>query len=121
MVAKGASATFPLCAVAMEMAEQLEARQARLSLAWAPRHLNEEADAITIAEYDAFDEARRAPVDVRKLPWKCLPAMLAEGEAFHRKMLEEKAQKKLRHQSDGKRRRKRPKGDPTRLKWRDPW
>ena len=119
VVAKGASTSFPLCAVAMELASQLEARSATLSLEWAPRYLNKVADALTNGNFAGFDPGRRRHVDFAGLPWLYLPSLLSEGQAFYAETAKARAERKGARNAPGAR--NRPRGDSTRLRFREPW
>ena len=119
VVAKGATTSFPLCAVAMELASQLEARSATLALEWAPRYLNQEADALTNGDFIGFDPARRLRVDFASLPWLYLPDLLKEGQAFYAENARVKAARKGSAVTPAVR--KRPKGHSSRLRFREPW
>ena len=119
VVAKGASTSFPLCAVAMELASQLEARSATLSLEWAPRYLNREADALTNGNFTGFDPERRLHVDFAGLPWLYLPSLLTEGQAFYAENAKARAEKKGSKGTAGAR--KRPRGHSSQLRFREPW
>ena len=46
-----ATTKFPLVCLAMELALQMRSRSTRLAVQWAPRELNEEADALTNLEF----------------------------------------------------------------------
>ena len=63
VVAKLMTAKCPLCAILLELAGQLEARQSWLKLEWPPRQQNEEADALTNKNFDQLDPALRIPLD----------------------------------------------------------
>ena len=82
VVARGASTSFPLCVVAMELAAQLEARASTLSLSWAPRYMNDEADALTNGRFEGFCPGKRISVTMESLPWLRLPELLREGQEF---------------------------------------
>ena len=119
VVARGATTSFPLCAVAMELASQLEARSATLSLEWAPRYLNEEADAFTNGDFSGFDPAKRLSVDFASLPWLHLPELLKEGQAYYAETAKAKVARKGSTIAPATR--KRPKGHESRLRFREPW
>lgn len=54
---------YPLRIVLMESAAQLQRAGLLLSVAWRPREVNEEADALTNSNFGAFDPARRRQVE----------------------------------------------------------
>ena len=60
---KLSSVSFPLCAVAMELAAVSEKLSLDLSLKWCPREMNDEADALSNADTSGFDPALRIEVD----------------------------------------------------------
>ena len=79
--------------------------------------MNEEADDLTNSKFEGFSEELRVPICIEKLPWLHLPRLASEGMAFYDEM---KAAKLVKLEASA-RARKRPKGDPSRLKWKDPW
>ena len=54
-----------------------------LSLRWAPREQNEEADALTNEDFTAFDPGRRVVVDLQKIQWLVLNDMMAVSENLY--------------------------------------
>ena len=92
-----------------------------MALAWTPRYLNEEADALTNAHWEGFDPSLRIHTELHSLPWLHLPRLTNEGFRFFAAMKAAKAEEKLAPPSFVERQRKRPKGDPSRLTWREPW
>ena len=84
VLAKGASGAFPLCLVTMELAVQLEARGAPLEAEWAPRTVNEEADALTNGDTSGFSDALRVDVYVSALDFKVLPRLQDEAASTTR-------------------------------------
>ena len=119
VVAKGASTSFPLCAVAMELAAQLEARSATLNLEWAPRYMNEEADALTNGDFSGFDPKLRRSVNWERLPWLHLPDLMQRGAAFYAEMKEARAARRISDAVGPTR--KRPRGHASRLRFKEPW
>ena len=92
----------------------------------------EPAEGLAVSAPDAHGYEFQSPVEIEMLekeeaiskhafemlvPWLHLPRISAEGIDFYDEM---KAAKLLRPES-AVRARKRPKGDPSRLKWKDPW
>ncbi len=61
---KLSSSSFPLSIVIMELAAQLESRNARLDLHWIPRESNVEADRLSNGDSSGFDPRHRVDVDV---------------------------------------------------------
>ena len=119
VVRRGMTTSFPLCCVVMELAAQLEARDAELILEWAPRDLNAEADALADGRADGFDPALRAEARMEDLPWMLLPALVKAGADFHRNQKE--LQRAERGPAEtGQRTSKRQKAGPK-LRDRDPW
>ncbi len=84
------SCKFPLCLLIMELASQLESKGARLSMTWAPRELNSEADALADGDYTGFDAARRIHFDLKTAEWIVLDRLLRVGLEFetHRRQLQ---------------------------------
>ena len=76
--------TFPLCAIAMELSAQLEARGAELFLEWIPRGSNKEADALADGRFEGFDEKLRVQAEVSKVRWLVLDDLLRAGAAFQK-------------------------------------
>jgi len=112
-----ASSKFPLCAVAMELAAQLERLGLTLDLGWAPREWNFEADALTNGDFSGFAADLRIAIDLPEVRWEVLPAMLAAGAAYFNEV---KHVKETRAQSGAAApRRKRRREEALRV--RDPW
>ena len=99
VAAKLSSTSFPLCAVAMELAAQLEKRQLRLSLECSPREVNHEAADLTNGLCGAFDPSLRIEVDLKSLPWCFLLQVLQEGQEFYAK---EKTLRKRAHEEESR-------------------
>jgi hypothetical protein len=68
VVARGMSTAYPLCCVAMELAAQLEQRGLDLTLEWAPRDRNVEADSLADGRFEGFSPGRRVGSRVEDLP-----------------------------------------------------
>ena len=47
-----------------------------LNLGWTPRDQNEEADALTNADYSIFDPTNRVGLVIEEVPWLILPRMM---------------------------------------------
>ena len=122
IIARMMTTKFPLCAVLMELTEQLAARDSWLKLSWVPRQQNEEADALTNACFDGFDPGRRVVIDPSTIEWKIMGEMMKAGggmvEELERLRLEKRAVKL--HMKEVKRKRKR-RLDMTSLGKREPW
>ena len=72
---------FPLSAVLMELAcwvPEISGGEG-LSLLWVPRLQNVEADALSNEHFDGFKPSNRVRVDLKEIPWKVLPKMIAYG------------------------------------------
>ena len=86
------SPRHPLCAVVMELSEEVRRRRILPAVRWLPLELNEEADALSRGVVDGFSPGRRIVVDFEKLPWHLLPGALkwskevAFGVEEHKKM-----------------------------------
>ena len=113
VVDRGMSTAYPLCCVVMELAAQLERRRLDLSLEWAPREKNAEADALADGRTEGFSPSRRVEINLRDPPWLVLSGLLRTGEAFY------SAAKKRAQPSAPSETRKRLAGD--RLRDREPW
>ena len=96
------STKFPLCVVAMELSAQLEDLKPSLSLEWAPREVNQEADDLTNEKFEAFSDRLRVPVVLKDLPWIYLPTALEQGMEFYGQKT--KAQARSTTDRKGKRR-----------------
>ena len=112
------STKFPLCLVVMELAAQAEARRLRIELEWAPRDLNEEADALTNSDASAFNPDLRVDMRLDKLKWLVMPELMEAGMDFDREKRELMAS---RAAEDPGRRRLRKRRREDALKVRDPW
>ncbi len=108
------SSRYPLCAVVMEIATQLELRGARLELSWAPRELNTEADALSNGVTSGFDDSLRIEVNLGTTPWIILNRILDAGQEFEKMRL---AAKEFRH--GGSKKHAQHKRAP--LRETDPW
>jgi hypothetical protein len=71
----------PLCLVFMELSLQLRARNLSLELAWVPRALNVQADALTNFEDGDFDTGKQVHIDFSKLEFIIPPEALAKASA----------------------------------------
>jgi len=87
-----ASGKFPLCAVTMELAAQLEAQGLVLDLGWAPREWNSEADALTNGDFSGFAANHRVPIDLNTVQWEVLPRMIETGGRFYAEVQQLKAE-----------------------------
>ena len=116
VVSRGLTTAFPLCAVAMELAAQLEARGAELFLDWIPRDANREADALADGRGEGFDPALRVSTDLRDVRWLVLNDLLDAGARFFREAAASTGSGKSSGRGGGVAGRKRKK-----LKERDPW
>ena len=119
VVSRGLTTAFPLCAVAVELSAQLEARGAELFLEWIPRDANREADRLADGRWEGFDERHRVHVDLQAVGWLVLPELLVAGQKFYAARRYENWARKKRTSGVGSsrvaRRRK------VSLKERDPW
>ena len=84
VVSRGLTTTFPLCAVAMELAAQLEDRKAELFLEWVPRDTNTEADRLADGDSTGFDPALQVKASIGQVRWKVLDRLMEAGLAFQR-------------------------------------
>ena len=93
VVTRGLTTAFPLCAVAMELAAQLERRRAELFLEWVPRDQNGEADRLADGCSTGFAESRRAHLELDQISWLVLPELLRTGQDFYDRVVREKKRK----------------------------
>ena len=115
--------TFPLCAVLMELTEQLDLRDDWLRVSWTPRDQNAEADALTNGHFHQFDPVNRIDLRPEDMSWVLLDEMLKAGGAMTEELLALKAQKralKLRSK-ELKKQLKKKKLPSDSLKVREPW
>ena len=111
------STKFPLYLVLMELSEQLRRRQILLHVAWRPQDENEEADALTNENFEAFTLSKRVPVEWAKIGFLVLPKLTAMAEE-HFEVLAN-ARKESRKRPRPAAAPARPRG--KRLRDRDPW
>ena len=118
VVTRGLTTAPPLCAVAMELAAQLEARNAELLLEWVPREQNAEADMLADGRSAGFSENDRVQASLKQIRWLVLDRLLEAGAAFHREA------ERFKQRVPGgtvKRRGRLGLGGAKRLKDREPW
>ena len=108
---------FPLCAVTMELAAQLEARGAELFLDWIPWGSNWEADRLADGDWSGFDESLRVHAELGEVRWLVLSELLDAGQRFLQAAKIERGRQKRASQTAG------PVGGRRRqkLKEREPW
>ena len=106
---------FPLACFLMELALQLQSREADLELFWLPRLQNKEADALTNQCYSAFDPAKRCRFDVARFEGIVLNQVLSAGQELYEEISQTRAGREpLAHQRSKYRR-------TDGLKHADPW
>ncbi len=76
---------FPLCAVVMELAAQMERHNLRVSIDWAPREWNAEADDLSNNLTAAFDPIHRINLDLNSVPWIVLTDLMRDGSEYERR------------------------------------
>ena len=111
----------------MELALQMRARSTRLSVQWAPRDLNEEADALTNLDFKGFTPELRIPVDLATVQYQGLRESLRDGKGFYAEV--SSARQAAKSGSAGGRAARgrggsasgRGRGKPVSLRERDPW
>ena len=86
----------------------------RLSVSWAPRDVNQEADDLSNGKFDGFDPALRVPLDLATITWELLPQLLRDGEVFYTELALVRAA-----QPQGNASKKQKKEEALRV--RDPW
>ena len=90
-VTKLMSSKFPLVVILAEVAAQLRQRSMALSLGWAPRDQNEEADALTNGDFSQFSPSNRVNVVVGEVKWLILPKMLQIASDIYEDVTRRKA------------------------------
>ena len=98
----------------MELAERMAKHNTRLSVSWAPRDVNQEADDLSNGNFDGFDPALRVPLDLATVKWEILPQVLRDGAAFYDELAVVRAAQPKGHAA------KRQKKEEA-LRVRDPW
>ena len=86
--------SFPLNVILMELSEQFHERGSWLSVEWAPRQQNIEADALTNGEFGDFDPALRIHLRPEDMQWILLDEMLEVGGGMVEELRREKERKK---------------------------
>ena len=115
VVVRGVSSKFPLCLVTMELAARLEVFSARLDSAWVPRHLNQEADALSNFDDGGFNpELRVGTLEVDSVPLIVLPHMMKVAAEFYKDSAREGLKRSVLQSSRGSRKK-------MKLRDRDPW
>ena len=105
---------FPMLVVLGELAAQLRALNAELTLEWVPRLQNEEADALTNGDFTAFQMEHRIPMEVSGLSFLVLPRLAEVAEGLHADI--------LRRRGSGEAGESKARVGPLRkLRERDPW
>ena len=123
VVSKLMTTKFPLCAILMELSEQLDSRSSWLRLHWSPRDQNQEADALTNGDVHQFSAANRIHIDPADMKWIVLEEMLEAGGSMTEELVRLRAEKKaLRDRMrEVKRKKKKKQLVSETLRVRDPW
>ena len=92
-VTKSMSTKWQLTALIVELSEELRANNLELHLAWLPRDLNEEADALSNFETSGFDPSLGIKIDTStcKLGWRVLDELMPASSAMSKRMLKDRA------------------------------
>ena len=114
VLGRSLTTSFPLCLIAMEAAAQMEERGMDLSLAWVPREVNTEADALSNFKFAGFSAECRVECDLTSLPFLVLHKLLVDAKDFYG------SARVLRAKARGTKR-GRPTRPGDRLRARDPW
>ena len=85
VITRGLTTSYPLCTVSMELATQLEARNAQLFLEWVPREANAEADRLADGVVKGFSPELRVKASLSQIRSLVLPGLLDAGATFLRK------------------------------------
>ena len=83
-VAELLTTKWPLSAFLAEIAVQLETKNIMLDVAWVPRELNTEADAITNGDVAWLTPALEIKKEMQELPFLVLKELLGPGTEFHK-------------------------------------
>ena len=86
---------YPLGVVLMELAHQMRVRRLVLRAHWLPRLENEEADALTNADFRHFKKENRIDVKLEDLKLAVLNDLFKAGEEFVSALESEKERAKL--------------------------
>ena len=122
VVSKLMTTKFPLCAILMELSEQLDCRSSWLRLLWSPRDQNQEADALTNSDFHQFSAANRIHLDPASMKWFVLEEMLEAGGSMTEELVRLRAEKKaLRDRMREVKRKKKKQLASQTLRARDPW
>ena len=123
VVSRMLTTKFPLCAILMELAEQLERRGSWLKQAWCPREQNIEADALTNGDYHQFHPDNRIILDPRTIKWVILDVMLEAGGSMESELLRLRQEKKaIREKAkDVKKKLRKEKLAAETPRQKDPW
>ena len=112
---KMTSTRFPLNAILIQAATNLEVSGQWLDLQWVSREDNKEADALTNLDYKLFDAHRRIEVGVDSATFPVLFYMLKEGRQLYENLEEQKRENRVQ----GVKRQRVALED--KLKSKDPW
>ena len=98
----------------MEAAAQMEARGLELSLRWAPREVNAEADDLSNFKFGGFDPNLRLHINLADMKFKVLHDLQHGALLFHREVMRAKGPR-------GNSQRTRKMRPQDRLRVSDPW
>ena len=119
VVTRGLTTSFPLCAVAMELSAQIEARGVELLLEWVPRQVNAEADRLADGDFQGLAPEMRVPAAFGQVRWLVLDRLMKAGLAFQREA--ESIQRRRREVTSGRRGGRLALRAEKRLKEKEPW
>ena len=97
---------YPLGLILIELSHQLSQRRAALRAKWVPRLENEEADALTNADFRHVSKEHRIEVNLDSLPFGVLPQLLETGETYLKELDTLKAAKAVTWNVAAQKRRK---------------
>ena len=80
----------------MEIAARLDKHHMALSLQRRPREVNQEADDLSNMKFDAFDLAKRVPVDLSGISFLAMPEMLVAGSTLYTDIADRKHARKTK-------------------------
>ena len=105
----------------MELAAQMRVRDLSLQLQWAPRTVNEEADALTNGNFSGFTPELRVPFDLGSFGWIVLDGLMKAGGELQREKQRLKAAAALAGGGGGALQAGKKRRREDRLRVREPW
>ena len=91
---KNLTTKMPVAAILMELNLIAEVRGLVIDVSWVPRLQNEEADALTNADFRLFTPSNRVHIDLEKIEFIALQKLLQVYEDYEEKLKEQKQKRK---------------------------